>query len=68
VKTNQFKIAVQMVEDYFTKGDLKKAKMAETTLKNAIEQVRHDQDRVLSRFTELGPKHVPVLTPATKWA
>jgi hypothetical protein len=57
-----------MIEGFFAKGDVKQAKTAETTLRNAIGQVRNDQDRVLKRFNELAPKHVPVLMPATRWA
>ena len=68
VKSNQLELAKSMVELFFVKGEEKRAKQAESTLRNAIEQVRHEQDQLVSIFEELAPRSIPTLSPAFRWA
>ena len=53
---------------HFAKGSEKRLIQAENTIRNAIAQVRHDQDSLLNIFNELSPKTIPVLSPAFRWA
>ena len=66
MKRNYFDIASFMVESYFSK-DQKLASQAEITARQAIEQVRDQQNQLIDQFEAI-PKNIPIISPAFRWA
>ena len=67
VDRNQFEIAAQMIQ-HFAQGSEKRVAQAESTIRNSIAQVRHEQDSLLNIFNEVNSKSIPVISPAFRWA
>ena len=53
---------------HFSQGSEKRVKQAESTIRNSIAQVRHEQDNLLNIFNEVNLKSIPVISPAFRWA
>ena len=55
-----------MIMEYFSK-DPQRASQAESTARNAVDQVRNRQNDFLAKFEQI-PKSIPVISPAFRWA
>jgi hypothetical protein len=66
LKHNYFDATEVMISEYFAL-EPQRASQAESTARNAIEQIRNRQNGLLDRFEQI-PKNIPTLTPAFQWA
>jgi len=66
VKRNYFEATEIMVSEYFSK-EPQRASQAESTARNAVDEVRNRQNDFLARFEKI-PKQIPVISPAFNWA
>ena len=66
VKHNQFAALELMVDGYFGK-DPTRSTQAEITVRQAIDQVRGQQNSLMEKFEAI-PKEIPIISPATQWA
>lgn len=56
-----------MVTEYFSK-EKTRASHAEATVRNTVEKIRNEQNRMVDLFEHLVVKDIPTISPAFRWA
>ena len=67
MKRNYFDVSSYLITEYFSK-EPKRASQAESTVRNTIQQVRNQQNKMVDLFEHLVIKEIPTISPAFRWA